>query len=258
MKILVAYKWAPNPADASVNTDGSLDWSRAKPAVSEYDPVAIQVGRQVADAVGAELVGITVGGPDSDASLARKAALSRGLDRLTIVTGPDLGGLEATRTAALLAAAVRAEGDVRLVLAGDSSVDVGAKLVPSVLAGQLGWPVLSDVMSVSVDGPTVNVEQEFAGGVRTLRIDGPAVLALTSSAIQAPVPGMRDILAAAKKPVLSVAPADLDAPASASEVTLIGRSRPRLAARKGVVIDGSDAEAAAAQLVAALRGAGIL
>ncbi|MEP7036543.1 MAG: electron transfer flavoprotein beta subunit/FixA family protein, partial [Actinomycetota bacterium] len=30
MKIVVAYKWAPNPQDASVGADGVVDWSRAK------------------------------------------------------------------------------------------------------------------------------------------------------------------------------------------------------------------------------------
>ena len=61
MTIAVAYKYAANPQDASVGSDGLIDWSRAKEAVSDYDPVAIQVGRQLADAAGTELVGITVG-----------------------------------------------------------------------------------------------------------------------------------------------------------------------------------------------------
>ena len=42
MTIVVAYKWAANPQDASVGADGTVDWSRAKAGVSEYDPVAIE------------------------------------------------------------------------------------------------------------------------------------------------------------------------------------------------------------------------
>ena len=52
MTVVVAYKYAANPQDASVGADGVVDWSRAKSAVSEYDPVAIQLGRNLADAVG--------------------------------------------------------------------------------------------------------------------------------------------------------------------------------------------------------------
>ena len=38
--------------------------------------------------------------------------------------------------AAVLAAAVRQIGDVALVITGDSSVDVAAEMVPTVLAGE--------------------------------------------------------------------------------------------------------------------------
>ena len=57
MKIVVAYKWAPNPQDASVGVDGIVDWSRAKPGISEYDPVAIELARRLADATGAGVAG---------------------------------------------------------------------------------------------------------------------------------------------------------------------------------------------------------
>ena len=75
MSILVAYKYAANPQDASVNADGTLDWSRAKKSVSEYDPVAAQVGRDLADALGTELVGISVGAADIASGSAKKNAM---------------------------------------------------------------------------------------------------------------------------------------------------------------------------------------
>jgi len=114
---------------------GAVDWSRAKPGISEYDPVAAELARLLADATGGEVIGLTVGTKRVDASMARKAALSRGLDRAVIVADDSLEGAGTTELAALLAAAVRHIGDVDLVITGDSSVDVGTKMVPSVLAG---------------------------------------------------------------------------------------------------------------------------
>ncbi len=96
MKIVVAYKWAADPADAGVAPDGTVDWTRAAPTLSVDDPVAIEVGRHLADAVGAELVGISVGGPEAATPMARKAALARGLDRVVIGADPALSGLGAT------------------------------------------------------------------------------------------------------------------------------------------------------------------
>ena len=42
MKIVVAYKWTCDPEEATVRADGTVDWSRAKPGLSAYDPVAIE------------------------------------------------------------------------------------------------------------------------------------------------------------------------------------------------------------------------
>jgi electron transfer flavoprotein beta subunit len=38
MRIVVAYKWTRDPAEATVRADGTVDWSRAKPGLSAYDP----------------------------------------------------------------------------------------------------------------------------------------------------------------------------------------------------------------------------
>ncbi len=258
MKIVVAYKWAPNPQDASVALDGVVDWSRAKSGISEYDPVAIELARRLADASGGEVIGLTAGPPGVDASMARKAALSRGFDRAVIIADDALEGAGTTPLAAVLAAAVRHIGDVDLVITGDSSVDVGAKMVPAVLAGQLGWPAVSEVTAVSGEAGLLRVQRDIAGGTQVLEISGPAVLAASTNAAVPRVPGMRDILAAGKKPVETLRLADLDVPAGAATVTVTGTSRPDLLTRRQQMIDTTDPAAAAAELVIALRGSGVL
>ena len=258
MKIVVAYKWAPNPQDASVDDDGVVDWSRAKAAVSEYDPVAVELARRLADATGGEVIGLTAGAKAVDASMARKAALSRGLDRAVIVADESLAGAGTTELGAALAAAVRHIGDVDLVITGDSSVDVGAKMVPTVLAGQLGWPAVSEVTAISGEAGLLRVTRDIPGGTQVLEISGPAVLAASTNAAVPRVPGMRDILAAGKKPVETLEVAALDVPAGSTTVTVTGTSRPDLRHRKQQMIDTADPAAAAAELVAALRRAGVL
>lgn len=256
MTIVVAYKWAANPQEASVAADGSVDWSRAKNGVSDYDPVAAEIGRQLADATGSALVGISVGSADTASSMARKAALSRGLDRAVLVADESTGSLDATTTGLYLAALVRHIGDVDLVLTGDSSVDNGVKLVPNVLAGVLGWPCVSEVKSVTGSPGALTVERGFAGGgSQVLSATGPVVLSIATDAVLPRVPGMKDILAAGKKPVEVIAPADLGVEPLAGGPALAEGRRPQLKARKGELIDGSDAAAAAAKLVDALRAA---
>jgi electron transfer flavoprotein beta subunit len=257
MKIVVAFKWAANPQEATVVADGTVDFARATLGISEYDPQAFEVGRRLADATGGELIGLTVGGPAATSSMARKAALSRGVDSLVTVTDPSLDGATATRTGAVLAAAVAQIGDVDLVLTGDASVDLGAQLVPSVLAGLLGWPALSQVTALSGTSGDLRIERNQDGGTQVLVASGPVVVSIAADAVEPRIPGMKDILGAGRKPTTELAYASLAvAPLAVSGV--VGRARPELKARQGTIIDGADPAAAAAQLVAALRGSHVL
>lgn len=258
MTIVVTYKWAPNPQDAVVGSDGAVDFSRAKATISEYDPVAFELARRVADSTGAEVVGVTVGDASIDTSLARKAALSRGLDRLLMVADDRLAGADGTRLAAVLAAVVRGIGDVDLVLAGESSVDVTEGQVAMTLAGQLGWLGLNAVSAVSAADGGYLVERDVPAGTASLVLSGPAVLAATADAALPRVPGMKDILGAAKKPVEVLDLDGLDVPAADVTLKAVSASRPPAGNRQRVIIDGADPAPAAAELVDALRAAKVL
>lgn len=257
MTIVVAHKWAANPQDAAVLPDGSVDWSRAKPSLSDYDAVAIELARAVADELAEELVGVSAGGPDAASAMAKKSALSRGLDRTVVVAHEALADADTTTTGLVLAAVVRRLPGVRLVVTGDSSLDVAAQLVPAVLAGALGWPSLGNVRSVTASAGDLLVERQLTTGTQTLRLTGPAVVSVSSGAVTPRLPAMKDILAAARKPAQDVALDSLDLPPLPQPV-VTATGAPQRRARRGVVIDGSDPAAAATRLVAALRADGTL
>ena len=225
MSIVVAYKYAANPQDTTVGSDGVVDWSRAKAAVSEYDPVAIQVARTVADAKGEELVGISVG----DAQV------------------------NATAVAGALANLVHKVEGANILLTGDSSIDESAKMMSALVAGYLGWPCFQEVSAVEANGDGWTITQATASGTRTINVDGPVVVAVTTDAATVKVPGMKDVLQAGKKPMDTVALADLGIEPISVEVT--GRLRPVAQERKKEILSGDDA---AVKLVEALRSAGVL
>ena len=258
MRIVVAYKWACDPEEATVHADGTLDWSRAKPGLSAYDPVAIELARRYADAAGAELIGVTAGGKGVAAPIAAKAALGRGLDRVVIVEDESLAGAGRSELAAVLAGVIRHVGDVDLVITGDSSVDVAAKMVPTVLAGELGWPAVAEVTSIAGQVGALHVERATPGGVQVLEVSGPAVLAAAADAAVPSVPGMKDLLAAGKKPVERLELAALKVPARNAVMMVTSRALPERKARQGQLIDTADPAKAAAELVTALRQAGVL
>jgi len=252
MTIVVAYKWAADPQEASVTADGTVDFSRAKPVVSEYDAAAMAAGRRIADDTGQTIVGLTVGGPAASTPMAAKAALARGLDEVVVVAGPGLAAADTVATAQLLAEAIGGLEDVRLVLAGDCSIDVGARMVPAVLGGCLGWPTLTDVRSLHVLGERARVTRQIAEGTQTLDLPLPAVIALSPDAAAPQVPGMKDILAAGKKPVTVIG--DREVP-DGPHGTVLATAKVSGPSRRGIVIDASDVTEAAGRL-AVLLGSG--
>lgn len=258
MTVLVAYKVAADPAEASVGPDGVPDWSRARPAVSPDDPVAFALGRAVADAVGADLVGVSVGGAAVAAAATRKAALARGLDRALLVADDATLGWDRGRVAAALAALVRREPASDLVLTGDASLDENAHVMSALLAAHLGWPCLQAVVGVApADGGWL-VTQAAGAGRRDVRVAGPVVVAVEPGAVPVGVPGLKELLAAARTPFTLLPPGEVlpgvsDAGVRAPRV--VGRLRPAPRPRGHRMFEGPDAAAA---LVAALRADGAL
>ena len=253
MSIIVAYKYAGNPQDAKVSSDGVVDWARVKKAVSEYDPVAVELAKSLAAEGAGEVVGVCVGGADVASSLAKKNALSKGLDRALVVADDATADWSNTQTAAALAELVKRVDDVKAVFTGDASVDEGAGVMGPLLAGALGWPCLVEVLSVETAGDGVKIRQRTESGTRTVETSGPVVLSAATDAVEVKAASMKEILAAGKKPLETVALADLT-------VAEVGRNvqaarQPEMRERKKMVFEGDNA---AAQLIDALKADGIL
>jgi electron transfer flavoprotein beta subunit len=244
IKIIVVFKWLKNPEDAHVGSDGSVDWRGAKMAVSDDDPAAVQVARELADA-GGEIIGLTIG--DGDAAW----AAARGASSTVIVTDAQ-SNADAAATATALVAAVRRIGGADLVLIGDSSWDYGVSVA---LAGQLGWTALAGVSSAKLDGERLLATRKFGDSTQIIEVARPAVLAVSANRAEQNPPGMKEVLAARKKPQTKLTLADLGV-TQPEGVTSRGTKLPDTAPAK--IIDGADPVAAAAQIVAALRTEGVL
>jgi electron transfer flavoprotein beta subunit len=243
VKAVIVYKWSRNAADALVRADGSIDWRNAKMAAGEDDPAALAAATQLVAGSGGELVGLTIG--DGDASW----ALARGVESTWSVTDvPPLA--DNARTAAVLAAAVRRIGDVDVVVIGDSRQEPG---VAAALAGELGWPALVGLQSATCVDGRVQVTRRVGDQRQTVVVPTPVVLGVAAEADVDRVPGMKELLAARKRPVNRITLADLGT--DAGDVSTLGCRKPESAPAR--VFDG-DPTQAAAQLVAALRAEGVL
>ncbi|MDR1117933.1 MAG: hypothetical protein LBL01_01365 [Bifidobacteriaceae bacterium] len=251
MRVVACFDVSPEPQDIQVRPDRTLDLGRAKPKIGAYALHAIEAACVLAAAAGGEAVGLTagelatVGNPKL-----RKDALSRGLDRLVAVAVPDAADLDSFQTASVLAAALAQMGQVDLVLAGAGSSGQYSQQVGNQLGALLGWPTLNAVNSVALGeqpAASVVVERLLEGAAQVAEVTLPAVLTLTSGINVPRIAGMRDILAAGKKPVEEL---ELTPPPAAA--TILSVLAPPAADRARVLIE-ADAATAAARLAEYLR-----
>lgn len=241
MRIIACFKATPDTADIKVTTDRVLEYQQAPWRIGGYDLNAIEAARQLGDQTDAEVIGLTLGSPDATTSKIRKDALSRGLDKLIVVNAT--ADADTFQTASALAEAINALDGFDLVLLGAGSSDRYAQQVGNQLGALLGVPTLNQVNGLhQQEVGSLRVERELDHSVQLLDVALPAVISVTSGINTPRIAGMKDILAAGKKPVEERA----TQLASASSLRISTLAREQVE-RRHQVVEG-DAATTAAQL----------
>ena len=252
MNIIVPIKVLADDQDIVVAADRSLDDSKAHRIVSTYDLNAIEAAVQLASThEGSKVVCVSVADAKADDSKLKKGILARGVDELYMTADDACKGLDARATAVALAELVSKVGDFDVVLCGDGSADNYAQQVDVQLADALDLPVVTAVSAVSVEGAVATCDRMLATQLQTVQVDLPAVISVVPDIALPRIPGMKDILAAGKKPSSVNAASDV----AAAVVDVVETKAPQQAERKMEVLDASvdgDLEKFAAALKAAL------
>jgi electron transfer flavoprotein beta subunit len=126
--------------------------------------------------------------------------------------------------------------------------------VPAALAGALGWPALLGVSAAAFTGGRVEATRRVGNDEQTVSLRLPAVLGVTAGSAEKAAPGMKEILAARKRPLTVVPIGDLD---NVSLDRLESRGTRVPASGSARIFEGSPASAAR-ELVTALRADGVL
>lgn len=242
MKTAIIFKWQRDPRDARVASDGTVTWPGVKLSPTDDDPAAMDIAKALCPE--GDIVGITIGDGKPEWAAARGAAS-------TVIVEDAMGGSDGSCAASALAAALREEGaDVAVI--GDSGWDSG---VVSALAGELGWTAYAGVTGAQLAGDDIEVKLKRQGGLQTVRTKPPVLLAAVALGQEKDVPGMKQTLAARKKPSSKITTESLGLLQDARSES-VGTQLPEGAC--ATMIDGSDSAQAAKQLVEALRADGTL
>ena len=215
VNIVVCVKQVPDTAVERTLRPGAGTLDRETPdgLINELDEYAIEEGLKIAEAHGGEVTILSVG-PAKAAESIRKA-LSMGADKAVHVSDEALAGSDALVTSLVLAQALRQTG-FDLVILGSESTDARTGVVPAMLAERLGVPQLTLASKVDIDGQLVTVRRVTDDGYAVVTGSLPAVVSVVEKINEPRYPSFKGIMAAKKKPVQTLALADLGIDAGAA------------------------------------------
>jgi electron transfer flavoprotein beta subunit len=257
MNIVVCMKQVPDTASERTlrAADNTLDREAADGLINELDEYAIEEGLRLAEAHGGEVTILSMGPQRASESI--RKALSMGADKAVHVIDDALAGSDAMGTSAALAAALRHTG-FDLVILGSESTDARMGVMAALLAERLGVPQLSLAAKVEVDGTAVSVNRQTDYGYDRVQASLPAVISVVEKINEPRYPSFKGIMAAKKKPVETLALADIGIEpdevglaGAATEVVSFASRPPRQAGT--VVKDEGDGGVKAAEFLVAQK-----
>jgi len=242
MKIAVCVKQIPDPATPyQLDPDSHFIQRPDDQILDDTDRYGVEVGLQLAEATEGDVVLISMSPAGSLQGI--RQALAMGADKAVVVDDEELRGSGALVTARVLAAAIQREG-ADIVVAGTESTDGYSGVVPQMVAEILDMPALSFARSVEHKGDTMRIERQTASGYDVVEAPLPALVTVTSGAVEPRYPTFKGIMQAKQKPVDQPTAAELgiDAVGAAASGQAIVAVRPAAEREAGTkVIDEGEA-----------------
>lgn len=216
MDIIACIKVVPEEQDIVTLPNNELSFDKVQWKIGQYDLNAMEAGKQLAKKTGGKMKVLTIGGDALSKTKIRKDILSRGADELNIVV-TDKKLSDSLITAKAIAEALKEMGSFDLLLFGTGSSDIYSQQTGNQVGALLDLPVLNEVNAIEECEAGLKVERMLENEVEILELPVPAVLSVTSEINTPTIPGMRDIMAAGKKPVNELS-ADISSLSEYSEV----------------------------------------
>lgn len=207
MKILVAVKRVVDyNVKVRVKADGSdVDVANVKMSMNPFDEIAVEEAVRLKEAGKAtEIVAVSLGVKQCEETL--RTALAMGADRaIHVETDAELQPLAVAK----LLKAVADKEAPQLIILGKQAIDDDANQTGQMLAALLNAPQGTFASKIDVAGDKVNVTREIDGGLETVALSLPAIITTDLRLNEPRYVKLPNIMAAKKKPLDKLSPADL-------------------------------------------------
>jgi electron transfer flavoprotein beta subunit len=247
-KILVGLK---RVVDANVRVrvkpDGSgIVTDGVKMSINPFDEIALEEALRIKEKGGAtEVVIVSIGPADTQQQL--RTGLAMGADRAILVETTQ--AVEPLAAAKILLKLVEKESP-QIVLLGKQGIDDDNNQTGQMLAALWDRPQATFASKVELNGATAQVTREVDAGLETIAVDLPAVMTTDLRLNEPRYVKLPDIMKAKKKPLETVAIADLSVDTAPQfKITNVA---PPPAREKGILVKD------VAELVSTLKQKGLI
>jgi electron transfer flavoprotein beta subunit len=250
VKVVVLVKQTPDTAELPKVSADDVRAGKVKATmvINPWDEYAAEEAILLGDRYDVDSVAISMGVPEAVDAL--KHTLAMGVGAAALVDSSGVVGGDLFTTAAALAAAVKAQGAVDLVLTGKQSVDDNSGAVFAGVAATLGWPLVTGVTKIlDISGGSVTVERLIEGGQETLSVPLPAVVSVGKEINEPRYPSFMGIRKASKA-TIPATPAGVAPNSGKTQWTNVRKPEERKG--KVMIIDGASVQEKAAKLADAL------
>ncbi|GAA4474704.1 electron transfer flavoprotein subunit beta/FixA family protein [Gluconacetobacter asukensis] len=243
MKVLVPVKRVIDfNIKPRVKADGTgVETAGVKMSMNPFDEIAVEEAVRLKEkGIATEVVAVSVGVQQAQDTL--RTAMAMGADRAILVL-TDVA-VEPLGVAKILKALVAKESP-DLVLLGKQAIDDDMNATGQMLAGLLGWAQGTFASKIEIADGKATVTREIDGGLETLTLALPAIVTADLRLNEPRYASLPNIMKARKKPLETIAPADLGVDVT-PRLTIVSVAEPP-ARQQGIKVES------AADLVARLR-----
>lgn len=237
------------PASTKIGIDPvtkTLKRSGGKARTNPDDLYALELAVSLKEKTGAEVVAVSMG-PRTAVDVLREA-LQRGADRAVLLSSPVFAGSDTLCTARVLAAAVRKIGHYDMLFFGKMAIDGDTAQVGPEVAGNLGIPQVTSLLSVEECGPGyIKVWKKCGMSAQLLEVNGPCAVMAGSGCCALSMPTLAGWRKAGKAEIECMDEKDLGLTSekvglSASPTRVVSVSVPESARKVRWISDSLDME----------------
>lgn len=177
LTIAAPVKIVPKPEEVTLDEETmTIDREDADSQLNPPCKNAVEMGLQLADETGGDLIAVSMGPPFFEEHLQDVVAM--GAEDAILLSDRAFAGADTYPTSRVLAAGIKEIGDIDLVLCGEESSDSATGQVPPGIAEWLDLPAVTYVNDLKILDGEVRATRTIAGGEETVRVPMPTVVSV--------------------------------------------------------------------------------